>query len=118
MQGWSDSGNDFDKTLSKDHVLTNIMIYLVTDTAGSAVWFYRGPLEEGPGPQRGKSSVPTGFAAFPAEKAYLQPPRALLERDFNLVHYTKMPHGGHFACLEQPQLFVQDVRTFFRKVRG
>jgi len=118
MQGWSDSGNDLDKTFSKDQVLTNIMIYLVTDTAGTAVWFYRGPLEEGPGPQRGKSEVPTGFAAFPAEKAYLQPPRVLLERDFNLVHYTKMPHGGHFACLEQPRLFVEDVRAFFRKIRG
>jgi pimeloyl-ACP methyl ester carboxylesterase len=118
MQGWSDSGDDLDKTLSKDQVLTNVMIYLVTDTAGTAVWFYRGPVEEGAAPPQGKSKVPTGFAAFPAEKAYLQPPRVLLERDYNLVHYTKMPHGGHFACLEQPQLFVGDVRTFFRKVRG
>jgi len=118
MQGWSDSGNDLDRTLAKEHVLTNIMIYLVTDTAGTAVWFYRGPLEEGPAPQRGKLPTPTGFAAFPAEKAYLQPPRVLLERNFNLVHYTKMPHGGHFACLEQPKLFVDDVRAFFRKVRS
>lgn len=117
MQGWSDSGIDLDKTLSRDQVLTNVMIYLVTDTADTAVWFYRGPTEEGPAPQSGKSNVPTGFAAFPAEKAYLQPPRALLEKSFNLVHYTKMPHGGHFACLEQPQLFVDDVRAFFRKIR-
>jgi len=42
----------------------------------------------------------------------------LLERNFNLVHYTKMPRGGHFACLEEPELFVEDVRQFFRKVRG
>jgi len=90
----------------------------VTDTGGTAVWFYRGPVEEGPAPQSGKLNVPAGFAAFPAEKAYLQPPRALLEKSFNLVHYTTMPHGGHFACLEQPQLFVEDVRAFFRARRS
>jgi pimeloyl-ACP methyl ester carboxylesterase len=117
LQGWSDSGDDLDKTLTKDQVLTNIMIYLVTDTMGTGVWFYRGPTEEGPAPPRGKIMTPTGFAAFPAEKAYLQPPRVALERDFNLVHYTKMPHGGHFGCLEQPKLFVEDVREFYRKIR-
>jgi pimeloyl-ACP methyl ester carboxylesterase len=49
--------------------------------------------------------------------APLLPPRRFLEQDFNLVHYTQMPRGGHFACLEQPQLFVDDLRAFFRKVR-
>ena len=114
LQNWSDSTNDLDKTFTKDQVLTNIMIYLVTNTMDTGVWFYRGPVEEGPAPARGKIEVPTGFAAFPAEKAYLQPPRSILERDFNLVHYTKMPRGGHFACWEQPQLFAEDVRRFFR----
>jgi microsomal epoxide hydrolase len=90
------------------------MIYLVTNTMDTGVWFYRGPVEEGPAPPHGKIGVPTGFAAFPVEKAYLQPPRSILERDFNLVHYTKMPRGGHFACWEQPQLFAEDVRRFFR----
>jgi|SRR5215469_7359598 len=119
MQGWSDSSSDLDKTFSKDQLLTNIMIYLVTDTADTAVWFYRGRVEENPMPlMSSKLNVPTGFAAFPAEKAYLQPPRALLEKSFNLVHYTKIPHGGHFACLEQPQLFVSDVRAFFRTLRS
>lgn len=118
MQGWSDSGPELDRTLSKDQVLTNIMIYLVTDTAGTGVWFYRGPQEEGPAPPRGKLPTPTGFAAFPAEKAYLQPPRSVLEKNYNLVHYTKEARGGHFACLEQPALFVEDVRSFFRKVRA
>jgi hypothetical protein len=37
---------------------------------------------------------------------------------FKLVHYTKMPKGGHFACLEQRKLFVEDGGSFFRKVRG
>ena len=47
----------------------------------------------------------------------LEPPRSLLERYFNLVHYTKMPRGGHFACFEQSNLFVDDVRAFFRTLR-
>jgi pimeloyl-ACP methyl ester carboxylesterase len=62
--------------------------------------------------------VPTGFAAFPKEMTALEPPRASLERDYNLTHYTKMPRGGHFACFEQPQLLVADVRDFFRTLRG
>ena len=47
------------------------------------------------------------------------PPRAWPERTYGkrLIHWTEMPRGGHFAALESPELLVQDVRTFFRKVR-
>jgi pimeloyl-ACP methyl ester carboxylesterase len=114
---WSDSGNNIESAFTKDQLLTNVMIYLVSDSAGSAVWIYRGNADEGPA-TRGKIAVPTGFAAFPGESPSLQPPRSVLERDFNLVHYTKMPRGGHFACLEQPELLVRDVRDFFRMLRG
>jgi microsomal epoxide hydrolase len=69
-------------------------------------------------PARGRVNVPTGFASFPKEMPVLNPPRSLLAQAFNLVHYTRMPRGGHFACLEQPQLLVEDVRLFFRKLRG
>ena len=117
LKVWSDSGDDLDKTLSKDQVLANVMWYLVTQSEASGVWFYRGNAEE-PAPPRGKVNVPTGFAAFPKEMKMLQPPRSALERDFNLVHYTKMPMGGHFAAFEQPKLFVEDVRKFFRGFRG
>jgi pimeloyl-ACP methyl ester carboxylesterase len=67
---------------------------------------------------RERVTVPTGFAAFPKEMVTLAPPRSALQRDFNLVHYAKMPRGGHFACLEQPALFVQDLRDFFRQLRA
>jgi microsomal epoxide hydrolase len=102
---------------SMDQVLTNIMIYLVTDTPATAVWFYRGAADDPATPARGKLEVPMGFLSSPKEIAPLNPPRSVLERYFNLVHYTKMEHGGHFACLEQPKPFVDDVRAFFRKVR-
>jgi pimeloyl-ACP methyl ester carboxylesterase len=109
MKGWSDA------FFTEDQVLTNVMIYLVTDTVGTGVWYYRGSGDER-SQLRGKLMTPTGFAAFPKEMPYLCPPRSVIERGFNLVHYTKMPHGGHFACLEQPELLVADVREFFRKL--
>jgi microsomal epoxide hydrolase len=114
---WSDSGNDVESVFTKDQLLTNVMIYLVTDTVATAMWFYRGALDDPAPPARGKLETPFGFASFPGEMRPLNPPRTLLERSFNLVQYTKMPKGGHFACLEQPKLFVDDVRSFFRKVR-
>jgi len=48
------------------------------------------------------------------------PPRAWVARNMGatMIHWTEMPKGGHFAALEQPQLLVEDVRVFFRKVRG
>ncbi len=117
LKTWSDSGDDLDRTFTKDQVLSNVMWYLVSGTEWSSVWFYRGNADEVP-PPRGAIAVPTGFAAFPREMTALEPPRSALERDFNLVQYTKMPRGGHFACFEQPQLFVEDVRTFFRRFRS
>jgi pimeloyl-ACP methyl ester carboxylesterase len=113
---WSDSADGIESAFTKDQILTNIMLYLVTGTAGSAVWIYRGDMDEA-SMTGGKIPVPTGFARFPKEVPIFLPPRRFLEQDFNLVHYTEMPRGGHFACLEQPQLFVEDVRAFFRKVR-
>jgi epoxide hydrolase len=117
FKAWSDSEAGIEHAFTKDHLLTNVMWYLVTGTAGSAVWIYRGSVDEPAAPRAG-IKVRTGFAAFPKEMPIFLPPRRFLERDFNLVHYTQMPHGGHFACLEQPRLFVDDLRTFFRKVRA
>ena len=119
FKAWSDSGNNLDQTFSKDQILTNVMWYLVTETTGTGVWFYRGSADDRSGSgARGKVNVPTGFASFPKEMPPLNPPRSVLAQALNLVHYTKMPRGGHFACLEQPKLFVEDVRLFSRKLRG
>jgi microsomal epoxide hydrolase len=100
-----------------DQVLTNVMIYLVTDTIGTSIWMYRGNADEVAAAQ-GKVTVPTGKASLPRESPGLDPPRSILERDYNLVHYTRMPRGGHFAFWEQPAPMVADVRQFFRKLRG
>ena len=48
----------------------------------------------------------------------LNPPESVVARNFNLVHYTKMTRGGHFAFWEQPEPLVADVRQFFRTLRS
>lgn len=101
----------------REDLLTNIMIYWVTQTAGSAARTYREEAVASWGSGGGKkdrSDVPTAFALFPREA---QTPRDWVARQTNLQRYTKMPEGGHFAALEVPELFVQDLREFFRELK-
>jgi pimeloyl-ACP methyl ester carboxylesterase len=103
---------------SQDQLLTNIMIYLVTKSFATSTWMYRGFFAEQPtGMAPGTSvTVPTGIAAFP-DPVYGPPPRSLVERGYNVTHWTDMPRGGHFAALEEPELFVADLRAFARNIR-
>ena len=64
----------------------------------------------------GRIDVPTGAAIFPHELFIA--PRKWAEAQYNITHWTEMPRGGHFAAMEQPELFVEDLRTFFRPLRG
>ena len=59
--------------------------------------------------------VPTGIANFPGEITRM--PQAWVEAAFNVVHWSDQPRGGHFAAMEVPDLFVDDVRAFFRPLR-
>ena len=93
------------------------MIYLVTNTVGTAVWFYRG-LNDEPVSVSSKVVVPTALVSSPHEMTLLNPPENVVARNFNLVHYKKMPRGGHFAFWEQPEAMVADVREFFRRLRS
>src|ERR1700680_298653 len=117
LKGWSDSSDALEPVFTKDQVLTNVMIYLVTDTIATSGGFYRGRAGEVSN-LAGKVTVPTGFASFPHELPTLDAPHSVLGGSFNLMQYTKMPHGGHFACWEQPELLVGDLRQFFRKLRS
>ena len=119
MRGWSDIKNgDIESVYSKDILLSNIMIYLVTKTFNTASWIYYVRREEG-----GRSlpkedlplKVPTAVALFPKE--YLEwAPRSYVERIYNIQRWTKMPKGGHFAALEQPDLLVKDIRGFAKSL--
>ena len=88
--------------IDRDVLLTNVMFYWLTGTAGSSAQLYYesagawGRLEP--------SSTPTAVALFPAELNY--PIRALAERTDNIVRWTEMARGGHFAALEAPELLV------------
>jgi len=94
-------------------MLTNIMIYLTTRSFNSATWIYKGLFDEGGFtiPEGRRIDVPTGVAAFPKDLLAF-PPRGMVERGYNVVRYTEMPRGGHFASLEEPELFLADLRGF------
>ena len=117
MRGWSDIENgDVESVYSKDILLSNIMIYLVTKTFNTASWIYYGRREEG-GRTLPKEhlplKVPTAVALFPKE--YLEwAPRSYVERIYNVQQWTEMPKGGHFAALEQPDLLIKDIKDFAR----
>jgi len=93
-----------------------VMIYLVTDTIDSSIWFYRG-LNDDP-ILASRVSVPTGVIYSPRELLNFKPPRSVVERNFNLVRFTQLAKGGHFAFWEQPTAMVEDVRQFFRALRA
>jgi microsomal epoxide hydrolase len=113
---WSDCDGDPERSFSKDQLLTNVMVYWVTRTATSAARLYWEMRQAGRSavPQA-PVTVPTGVANFPVEVARCE--RAWAERRYNIVHWSELPRGGHFAAMEVPDLFVDDVRTFFRLVR-
>lgn len=111
---WSDSDGDVEKRFTKDELLTNVMIYWVTESGPSSVRLYYENRKD-PGLQ-GRVQVPFACAQFPKELFGVAPRRSI-ESQYNLVRYTMMPRGGHFAALEEPQLLVDDVRAFFRGLR-
>lgn len=122
---WSHAPRDADgrpdlwQVFDEDLLLTNIMLYLVTNSIVTSTWFYRGHILEGSRwfAAGGRVEAPTAIAAFP-DPVFLPPPRTLAEKTYNVVQYTHMAAGGHFAALEQPDLLLADVRRFFRSVDG
>ena len=120
MYSWSDLKNgDIESVYSKDTLLGNIMVYIITKTFNTATWIYYGRREEGgrffPKDFK-KIEIPTAVAIFPAVMSEW-PPKSYVYRMFNITQWTKMPSGGHFAALEEPELLVNDLVKFSRSVR-
>ena len=114
FRAWSDCDGDLEKVFTRDQLVTNVMLYWVTGTITSSTrlyWELQHAGEEAPE----YVAVPTGVARYPKE--VIRFPRAWVERRYNVTHWATMPRGGHFAAMEQPELFVEDLRTFFRTVR-
>jgi pimeloyl-ACP methyl ester carboxylesterase len=96
-------------------LLDNVMLYWLTASATSSARLYW----ESFGPGRGIAhavAIPTGVAVFPKE--IIPPVRKWMESSYtDIRHWSEMPKGGHFAAFEQPDLFVSDVRAYFRMLR-
>jgi hypothetical protein len=113
---WTDNNGNPEDAVSRDHLLTNLTVYWVTNTINSSVRLYCESQRSGRfGPMSQRVEVPTAAAVFPKE--IFRTPRAWAEGAFDLRRYTRFDRGGHFAALEEPDLLIDDVRTFFREVR-
>ncbi|HYO64974.1 MAG TPA: epoxide hydrolase [Archangium sp.] len=115
FQTWSDCDGDLERVLSKDWLLTNLMFFWVTNSAASAANLYYETHGKGRADQSNPVRVPTAVAVFPKDMPL--PPRSWLEARYNLRRYTEMARGGHFAAVDAPDLFLGDVRAFFRELR-
>ena len=113
MVAWSDPASFTESgQLSKDKLLTNIMIYLVNDAITTSIWFYRGFIEENAYLLAKSIDKPTGIANFLAEPVIKIPPRSWVERMYNVTQWSEFETGGHFAAMEQPLLFSDDIQKF------
>jgi pimeloyl-ACP methyl ester carboxylesterase len=113
FHAWSDCNGDLRQKFSEDELLTNIMIYWVTNTIGSSAHMYYENMHSLP--SMGPIEVPTGMALFPAD--ILLPPKEWAERNLNITRWTLMPRGGHFTAMEEPELLADDIRAFYRPFR-
>ena len=114
---WSDlKDGDLFSIYTRDQLLTNLMIYLVNDAIATSVWYYAAFFGEGGAalPEGVRCETPTGFANFPGEPVYFPPPRSWCERAYNITHWSEIARGGHFAAMEQPALYVDEIRNWAR----
>lgn len=130
--GWSDHDGDLEKVVTKDDLLTNIMIYWVTNSGASSARLYYesrhmlGGLAPTPFPRPdARVTVPTGCGAFPWQydrrttppTTNLAQARTAAEARYNVVHLTQMEDGGHFPAFEQPKAWTDDLRAFLHERR-
>lgn len=108
---WTDGGPV--AALSRDAMLDQVTLYWLTATGASAARLY---WEAGQATENGPVTVPAGVSMFPAE--IIQNPRAYVEEVYrDLRYWNDVPAGGHFAAWEEPALFVDELRAFFRLLR-
>ncbi len=115
FNSWSDNAGDIENSFTKDELITNIMIYWVTQSINSSIRTYA---ENARAAYMGglksdqKVSVPTGVSLFPKEAQF---PKEWAERMVNLVSYTKLEKGGHFAPMEVPYVYAVELSNFFSR---
>ncbi len=110
---WMDCDGHPENTLTRDELLDNVMLYWLTASGASSARLYWESFGSFGGGD--KVEIPTGVASFPKE--IIRSPRRWCEESYNITHWTTMPKGGHFGAFEQPELFINDLRTFFKTIR-
>jgi microsomal epoxide hydrolase len=116
---WSDCDGDVERSFTKDKLIDNLMLYWITATGHSAARMYyefTHGLADGTLDLLGQVTQPLGYARYPKE--ILRTSRRWADALYpNIVHFVDMPRGGHFAAMEVPDLFVDDVRAWSKTVR-
>ncbi|MFF3002559.1 alpha/beta fold hydrolase [Kitasatospora sp. NPDC057940] len=113
FQEWTDATDRPGGAIDRDRLLTDVMLYWLTNTAASSARLYYENARAQGWPRR--SEVPLGVAVFPHD--IVLPVRPLAERTANITHWTEFERGGHFAAMEEPVALTGDIRTFFRALR-
>lgn len=109
---WTDCDGHPENVISRDELLTNIMMYWLTETAASSAKLYWESFGEFNG---GEVTTPTGVSIYPKE-IFRASERWLKKRYTNLKYYNVLQEGGHFAAFEKPEIYINEIRTFFSDV--
>ena len=112
---WSDHDGHPEDAISRDELLTNLSIYWFTQTAGSSARMYYESITSGAVSPPDVTKVPLGIGWYPDE--IIMARKRWVEAANNLIYWHEAERGGHFAAMEEPAAFVDDVRAFFRLVR-
>ena len=116
---WGDCKGNVESRFSKDDLLNTVMLYWITQSFGTSARYYYEAMHNPWRPSHSRTPVveaPTGMAVFVNEVVLM--PRKWAERYYNLKRWTVMPSGGHFGAMEEPERLVEDIRAFFRSLRG
>ena len=118
--GWSDiKKNSLLDTYNINDLITNVMLYLVTNSFNTSTWIYYGRREEGGRIMNAdgkRVEVPTACALFPRE-LLSWPPRSYVDRLYNVVQWNEFSKGGHFAAMEEPELLIKDIIDYFNLIK-
>ncbi len=110
---WSFPSSELPETaIDRDDLLTNVTLYWLTGTGASSAHIYYEEMHSGIWHEE-PATTPTGVAVFAQDIAI----RRYAEYGHNIVHWSEFDRGGHFAAMEAPDLLVEDVRAFFRRLR-
>jgi pimeloyl-ACP methyl ester carboxylesterase len=115
---WGDTAGDAVARIGADQLLTHVMLHWAAESVGSSFLTYAAfDLPPGPRPPAKTVEAPVALYLCPAEPRRV-PPRRWAERQYRVVRWSVMPRGGHFLATEEPELFAEDIRAFFRPLRA